>query len=304
MAANMKAVKLRIKSVESTMQITKAMELVASSKLRKAKERADTCRPYFQELYRTLQDIAKGNTEFYSIYAKEAKNEKCCYVLVAGDRGLAGGYNANLFRCFEADELGYNITFKVVNCANYGVPQTRKRFFCIGVKKELPEFVFPEETHADPDKNSEKKPWITCGEVIGDFDFITDEEKEQRPGAKDYDLLCEIPAGDNYLYFTEKRGYPNPKFKWKSRYWTFLLKLTPDRPSWTIQASFSTNQGPFHWRNRFLRIEELKRIQTIPDEYELCGDFKEQWRQVGNAVPSDMAYVIASAIKEAYFNGR
>ena len=76
MAANMKAVKLRIKSVESTMQITKAMELVASSKLRKAKERADTCRPYFQELYRTLQDIAKGNTEFYSIYAKEAKNEK------------------------------------------------------------------------------------------------------------------------------------------------------------------------------------------------------------------------------------
>ena len=65
MAANMKAVKLRIKSVESTMQITKAMELVASSKLRKAKERADTCRPYFQELYRTLQDIAKGNTEFH-----------------------------------------------------------------------------------------------------------------------------------------------------------------------------------------------------------------------------------------------
>ena len=55
MAANMKAVKLRIKSVESTMQITKAMELVASSKLRKAKERADTCRPYFQELYRTLR---------------------------------------------------------------------------------------------------------------------------------------------------------------------------------------------------------------------------------------------------------
>ena len=106
MAANMKAVKLRIKSVESTMQITKAMELVASSKLRKAKERADTCRPYFQELYRTLQDIAKGNTEFYSIYAKEAKNEKCCYVLVAGDRGLAGGYNANLFRCFEADAKG------------------------------------------------------------------------------------------------------------------------------------------------------------------------------------------------------
>ena len=110
MAANMKAVKLRIKSVESTMQITKAMELVASSKLRKAKERADTCRPYFQELYRTLQEIAKGNTEFYSIYAKEAVQETCCYVLIAGDRGLAGGYNANLLRCFEEDAKGKTIS--------------------------------------------------------------------------------------------------------------------------------------------------------------------------------------------------
>ena len=110
MAANMKAVKLRIKSVESTMQITKAMELVASSKLRKAKERADTCRPYFQELYRTLQEIAKGNTEFYSVYAKEAVQEKCCYVLIAGDRGLAGGYNANLLRCFEEDAKGIMVS--------------------------------------------------------------------------------------------------------------------------------------------------------------------------------------------------
>ena len=64
MAANMKAVKLRIKSVQSTMQITKAMELVASSKLRKAKERADICRPYFRELYHTLKDISEENTDF------------------------------------------------------------------------------------------------------------------------------------------------------------------------------------------------------------------------------------------------
>ena len=106
MAANMKAVKLRIKSVESTMQITKAMELVASSKLRKAKERAETCRPYFQELYSTLQDIANGNTDFTSVYAKEAASEKYCYVVMAGDRGLAGGYNSNLFKALEAEAEG------------------------------------------------------------------------------------------------------------------------------------------------------------------------------------------------------
>ena len=105
-----------------------------------------------------------------------------------------------------------------------------------------------------------------------------------------------IPPGDNYLFFTEKRGCQKPLFKWKSRYWTFLLKLSPNRPSWTIQASFSNNQGPFHWRNRFLRIEEIKRIQTIDDDYIICGDFKEQWRQIGNAVPSLIAELIAKEL--------
>ena len=106
MAANMKAVKLRIKSVQSTMQITKAMELVASSKLRKAKERAEVCRPYFTELHETLKEIARENTDFSSVYAKESSNNKTCYVVIAGDRGLAGGYNANLFKCLEASAEG------------------------------------------------------------------------------------------------------------------------------------------------------------------------------------------------------
>ena len=106
MAANMKSVKLRIKSVQNTMQITKAMELVASSKLRKAKERAETCRPYFKELHQTLRDIAEENTDFTSVYARKAVSDRCCYVVIAGDRGLAGGYNSNLFKKLEAASRG------------------------------------------------------------------------------------------------------------------------------------------------------------------------------------------------------
>lgn len=106
MAQHMKAVKLRIRSVSNTMQITRAMELVASSKLRKAKERADTCKPYFQELHRTLSEIASGNLDFSSIYTKENGNDRVCYVLIGGDRGLAGGYNTNLFKRMEADISG------------------------------------------------------------------------------------------------------------------------------------------------------------------------------------------------------
>lgn len=106
MAGNMKAVKLRIRSVQSTMQITRAMELVASSKLRKAKERADRCRPYFRELYETLQDIADGNMDFASVYSREADADTCCYIVMAGDRGLAGGYNSNLFKALEEHAAG------------------------------------------------------------------------------------------------------------------------------------------------------------------------------------------------------
>lgn len=106
MAANMKAVKLRMKSIQSTMQITKAMELVASSKLRKAKERAQVSKPCFEMLRDTLGQIASGNTDFMSPYTRESKSEKWCYVVIAGDRGLAGGYNSNLFKLVEEQVAG------------------------------------------------------------------------------------------------------------------------------------------------------------------------------------------------------
>ena len=130
MAANMKAVKLRIKSVQSTMQITKAMELVASSKLRKAKERAEVCRPYFETMHQTLVDIAQGNTDFSSVYARESGNEKCCYVLIAGDHGLAGGYNTNLFKCLEAASV--NQDFLVLPIGKKAVEYSKRNgFACV-----------------------------------------------------------------------------------------------------------------------------------------------------------------------------
>ena len=204
----------------------------------------------------------------------------------------------------ESERLGYEISYKVLNSANFGVPQKRERFICVGVKKSLGiKFIFPEDTHIDPNKytTEKKNPWVTCGEAIGDLDYDLPEDINNQAGSKHKDLLKLIPPGDNYLYFTEERGYPDPIFKWRSRYWSFLLKLSPDLPSWTIQASFSNNMGPFHWKNRFLRISEIKRIQTFDDGYNFCGDFKEQWRQIGNAVPVKLVEIIANEIKEQIF---
>lgn len=105
---SMKDIKLRIKSVESTMQITKAMELVASSKLRKARDRMEAARPYFMTLYSTLSKLAAYTVDFSSPFLQERPVKKSAYVLVAGDRGLAGGYNNNMFKLFTAHAKGKN----------------------------------------------------------------------------------------------------------------------------------------------------------------------------------------------------
>ena len=106
MASNMKAVKLRMKSIDSTRQITKAMELVAASKLRKAKDRAEAITPGFNILRHTLREIAQSNSDFTSVYTKASQSDKRCYIVIAGDRGLAGGYNNNLFKFVDAKSKG------------------------------------------------------------------------------------------------------------------------------------------------------------------------------------------------------
>lgn len=98
-SANMKDVKRRIKSIESTMQITKAMELVASSKLRRAKERADNARPFFEALYQIMWEITSEDSAFSSIFTDKQNNEGSTLIIViAGDRGLAGGFNSNILK--------------------------------------------------------------------------------------------------------------------------------------------------------------------------------------------------------------
>lgn len=93
-----KDIKNRIKSVENTGQITKAMELVATSKLRHAKIKAETTKPFFDILKGTLDSIKRNATDFSSVYMKKREIKKTCVIVVGGDRGLAGGYNINVFK--------------------------------------------------------------------------------------------------------------------------------------------------------------------------------------------------------------
>lgn len=98
----MKAIKRRIKSVESTKQITKAMELVASSKLRRAKEKAENSRPYFNALYDTMCEIQSENKNFFSPFTRKGKKGNILLIVIAGDRGLAGGFNSNVIKLAQS----------------------------------------------------------------------------------------------------------------------------------------------------------------------------------------------------------
>ena len=103
---SMKDIKLRIRSMESTKQITKAMEMVASSKLRRAQERVLTSRPYFEALYETVTGIAAENWDFSSPYVQVREEGPVCEIVIAGDRGLAGGYNHNVIKLAQEDVKG------------------------------------------------------------------------------------------------------------------------------------------------------------------------------------------------------
>jgi len=216
--------------------------------------------------------------------------------------GLAYGVHRDALDLIlsTASSLGYECSHQRLNAADYGVPQIRERYFVLGSREGT--VTFPEPTHAKIVDGTLAidglTPWRTAGDVITDLDTEANARDEGHfAGGQYHDLLCEIPPGDNYLYLTAKRGHPDPKFEWRKRYWSFLLKLSPDMPAWTIQARRSNNMGPFHWRNRILRIQEIKRLQTFPDDWCLVGRTEDQWRQIGNAVPPLLAEVLGHALR-------
>ncbi|AMV24222.1 Modification methylase BspRI [Gemmata sp. SH-PL17] len=265
------------------------------------------CPPYSKSRFyrkskpRALED--KIGQETMSGYLTALKLLKPRAFLLENVAGLAYKVHSEALRLIEdtAKELGYTTNWRVVNAANYGVPQIRERCFVVGLRDR--KFEFPPQTHSSGDARAKLKGldalprWVTAGQAIDDLD--TEENADDTghyAGGQYHDLLEKVPQGDNYLFFTKERGHPKPKFKWRSRYWSFLLKLSREMPSWTIQARRSNNMGPFHWRNRILRIAEVKRLQTFPDGWQLSGRVDDQWRQLGNAVPPLLACCLGEAI--------
>lgn len=187
----------------------------------------------------------------------------------------------------------YQVTWAKLNAADYGVPQMRERVFLVG-GREGQTFSFPDPTHGPNARSGE--PWRTAWDAIGSLPAMPNDDTLAM-GGRWADLLPSIPEGENYLWHTA-RGGGLPLFGWRTRYWSFLLKLSKDRPSWTLQAQPGSAIGPFHWNNRRLSAHELCRLQTFPEGLKFtCGRTGVQ-KMLGNAVPSLLAEVMARAIRD------
>ncbi len=185
----------------------------------------------------------------------------------------------------------------ILNAAWFGVPQLRERFFLVAAR-DGSHFEFPKAAFAPPSRDQQAlgtlPSYRTAWDALADVVPSSDEDLAAR--GKWSGLLPSIPEGQNYLYHTE-RGAGEPLFGWRRRYWNFLLKLAKGLPSWTIQAQPGPAVGPFHWENRRLSHRELCRLQTFPDDVQVYGNRMSVQRQIGNAVPSLLAEVLAREIK-------
>lgn len=206
---------------------------------------------------------------------------------------------AGIERVNERTGCHYLPAFRLLRAAEYGVPQVRERVFVIGARDGRP-FQFPAATHAAPADEQPLldgaglTPYRTAWDALADVAPEPDEDLAVR--GKWAELLPSIPEGQNYLWHTD-RGGGRPLFGWRRRFWSFLLKLAKDRPSWTIQAQPGPAVGPFHWENRRLSMRELCRLQTFPDDVVIQGSRTSVQRQLGNAVPSLLTEILGREIR-------
>lgn len=232
----------------------------------------------FEEYVRILEVLQPKGFLFENVYG-----------IVSAQKGQAW---ADIQSAFKS--VGYNIHWKILDAADYGVPQHRERLFIVGLRND--EYLFPYPTHGLDSIGSQ--PYYVAGEAI---ENLTVTSTESGLTGRYGHLLNDIPPGLNYSFYTEKMGHPYPVFGWRAKFSDFLYKADPDAPVRTIKAQGGQYTGPFSWENRKFTISELKRLQTFPDDYELVGSVVKSIEQIGNSVPPQIGRILALSILDQIF---
>lgn len=233
----------------------------------------------FREYVRLLKEISPAGFLFENVYG-----------IVSAQSGKPWQEILDSF-----SKAGYKLYYRILDAADYGVPQHRERLFIVGLKDG--KFKFPRPTHG-PDSLDEQ-PFYNAGLAVAD---ISGSEENLEVGGRYGYLLNEIPPGLNYSFYTEKMGHPHPIFAWRSKFSDFLYKADPYVPVRTIKASGGAYTGPFHWENRRFSYSEFKRLQSFPDDYVISGRKQVAIKQIGNSVPPQIARIMAIAIRTQVFH--
>lgn len=235
----------------------------------------------FEEYVRVLKKLKPKGFLFENVYG-----------LLGAEKGESIKKIVKAFR-----EIGYNISYRILDAADYGVPQHRERLIIVGSRDKI--FKFPKPTHG-PD-SFEEIPHYSAKEALRN---VAKPENDRLPSINGRfgHLLTEVPPGLNYSFFTEKMGHPSPIFAWRSKFSDFLYKADPLKPVRTLKASGGQYTGPFHWDNRHFTIDELKRLQTFPDNYKILGNRAIASKQIGNSVPPQFARMLALSVLDQFFN--
>ncbi len=235
--------------------------------------------------------------------------------------GLVRGIGHTLFEkaMMQLSDIGYKITEpKVLECADYGVPQKRKRLVVMGTKIKGLKLVLPEPTHQNPNSHDQKLPsWNTVRNTISNLPIISAGERDKGDplhksanlSRTNLDRLNQIPIdGGSRTSWPEHLKLKCHKSV--SGYYDVYGRMSWDSPSPTITGGCGMiSKGRFGHpeQNRAISLREAARLQTFPDSFKFIGNFEDIARQIGNAVPSVLAEKIAVSLYQSlneYFETR
>lgn len=264
----------------------------------------------FQEYYRILKEVNPKVFLFENV------------------KGLLSMQKGELLKKIISlfESLNYKVKFKVLNSANYGVPQVRERVIIVGTRLNK-DFEYPRITHTDDEKNllnKDLKRFLTLSDAISDLPFINNNEesfeysnkpknefqKIMRKNAPEQIMDHNAPKNnDNLVKIMEllpDGGTPKDlpeELRPKSGFGNTYCRLWWNRPSTTITRNLSTPSSSrcIHPKvPRPLTTREGARIQCFPDNYIFYGSRSSKNLQIGNAVPTFLSIALKNAIKEHF----
>lgn len=233
----------------------------------------------------TKRSVLDERNTLYLQYVRILRAKKPKVFLAENVKGILSLGKGAVIDAIVEDfsEAGYNVTYKLLNAADYGVPQTRERVIIVGVRKDLNcDYKFPEPSH-NKDGDNGKKPWVTVKEAL---------ENIPDPDGPDADS---VPNNEYSKYKISVKNFTGHRL------------TDPERPSPTILARGNGGGGvcaiPHYNGNRRMSVRESASVQSFPLDFEFIGARGSTYRQVGNAVPVLLARSLANSIMLLFKRG-